>query len=84
VLVSDGKTALAKSGAPQEIDLLATAIGHEGDAEPPVAKDGTWGAAVIPLAPRLWLWTHASALAAAREAQSSATTIQTVVWLGRW
>src|SRR6185369_13792001 len=30
---------------------------------------------------RLWLWTHASALAMARDAQASASTSQTIVWL---
>jgi hypothetical protein len=81
VLISDGAKALAQSGSPQEIALLSTAIGHEGDPEPPVAPDGTWGTTVLPLGPRLWLWTHASALAMARDAQSSAATSQTVVWL---
>ena len=81
VLISDGARALAQSGSPQEIALLSTAIGHEGDPEPPVAPDGTWGTAVLPLAPRLWLWTHASALAMARDAESSAGTTQTIVWL---
>jgi hypothetical protein len=81
VLISDGAKALARSGSPQEIELLSTAIGHEGDAQPPVAPDGTWGTTVLPLAPRLWLWTHVSALAAARETESSAGTAQTIVWL---
>jgi hypothetical protein len=81
VLISDGVKALAQSGSPQEIALLSTAIGHEKDPEPPVAPDGTWGTTVLPLAPRLWLWTHASALAMARDAQSSAATSQTIAWL---
>jgi serine/threonine protein kinase len=81
VLVSDGKKALAQSGSPPEIAVLSQAVGHEKDAEPSVAPDGTWGASVLPLGPHLWLWTHASALAAAREAQSSSGTVQTAIWL---
>jgi hypothetical protein len=81
VLISDGQKALGQSGSPQEIALLSTAIGHEGDPEPPVATDGTWGTTALPLGPHLWLWTHASALAMAREAQSSAATSQTIAWL---
>ncbi|HXU80806.1 MAG TPA: serine/threonine-protein kinase [Polyangia bacterium] len=81
VLISDGARVLAKSGSPQEIALLSTALGHEKDAEPPVDPEGAWGASALPLGPRLWLWTHASALAAAREAQSSASTTQTIAWL---
>jgi hypothetical protein len=81
VLLSDGRKILAQSGSKPEIDLLATAIGHEGDAEPPVAPDGTWATAVVPLSPRVWLWTHASTLAAAREAQSAATTTKGILWL---
>jgi hypothetical protein len=79
VLLSDGKTPLAKTGAEPELALLLTAVGHESEPAPQVAPDGTWAAMAMPLGPRLWLWTHASALAAAREAESSATTSKAII-----
>jgi hypothetical protein len=81
VLVSDGHKALAQSGSAPELEALLTAVGQEASAEPPVAPDGSWGMSALPLGPHLWLWTHASALAAAREAQSSAGTTKLAAWL---
>jgi serine/threonine-protein kinase len=81
VLISDGRAILAQSGSKQEIELLATAVGHETDGEPPVAPDGTWAAAAVPLSPTLWLWAPTSARAAARDAEASAATGKGIVWL---
>jgi hypothetical protein len=81
VLLSDGQKVLAQSGSKGEIDLLSTAVGHEQDPELPVAPDGTWGAAATQIAPKLWLWVHASALAAARDAAASASTTTTIIWI---
>jgi hypothetical protein len=81
MLLSDGQKVLARSGAPVELDHLASAIGHEADGQPFVAPDGTWAASATPVAPRLWLWVHASGLLAVRDSATSATTTKAIIGL---
>jgi hypothetical protein len=81
LLLTDGKTVLARAGSQPEVNVLGTALGHESDSEPFVAPDGAWTASAVPVTPRLWLWVHASALAAARDATASANTTRAIVGL---
>jgi hypothetical protein len=80
VLLSDGSRALLEAGADGERDLLRTTVGAEATGPLYQARDGSWAAAVNPLAPGLWLWTFASGAAAAHDAEGSATVTTAVIW----
>jgi hypothetical protein len=81
VLLSDGKSALAGSGAKPELDRLAAVVGRELGTQPS-AEDGSWAAAAAGVAPKLWLWVHGSALANARAAAASTAATRVGLWAG--
>jgi tRNA A-37 threonylcarbamoyl transferase component Bud32 len=84
ILLSDGKNAVIQTGAEPERDLLRAAIGSEGGgpifAPHTGTGDGTWAAAVSPLAPSLWMWTFASGASAAHDSESTAAATKGVIW----
>jgi hypothetical protein len=80
VLLSDGKRPVIEAGPEPERELLRTAVGAEAQGPVFEGKDGTWAAAVSPLAPGLWLWIFGSGAAAARDAESTAAATTATIW----
>ena len=79
VLLSDGKAPVIETGDSADRALLHRVVGGEQKGPLYVAPDGTWGAAVSPLAPGLWMWTFAAA-PAARDGETTARSTKTAIW----
>ena len=80
VLLSDGSHAVIEAGTERERDLLRGAIGAEPRGPIFQSADGSWAAEVSALVPGLWLWSYASAGAAAHDAESTAVAITATIW----
>jgi hypothetical protein len=85
VLLSDGKNPVIQTGADGQRDLLRAAVGNEGKGplfQPPAGPgvDGSWAAAVSPLAPSLWMWTFGSGADAAHDSESTAAATKGAIW----
>ncbi|HVR60393.1 MAG TPA: hypothetical protein VMU50_00765, partial [Polyangia bacterium] len=82
VLLSDGASPLLEAGDESERARLRQAVGHErpGPLYEPAEGDAGWAAAISQLAPSLWLFSYASAGAAAAEVASSAMKTKDFVW----
>jgi hypothetical protein len=80
ITLTDGRTSLIDAGPESERALLARAIGSENAAPVFHSPDETWAAASSHVAPGLWLWTFASAAAAAHDAAGTATERKVMLW----
>ena len=65
LLLTDGKLPLGSVGAPGDTRLLQAAIGREREGRF-FLPDTAWGAAVVQLGPRIWLWAGGRVTAFAR------------------
>jgi len=80
VLLSDGKKSLVSAGAATEVEILEDLVGREGTGGVQDApQGGQWAARATPVH-GLWMWTYASAAAAAHDAASAAATGKAALW----